>query len=124
MAAGGMTAAALGAFVVFEDETPSHDAGRNGSPDSFNQSHNGSGPSGLSMKKVIRSATVASVSGVRPTTPSRSRQCSRCRCRPVWWVTSRIGRSSYRPIACARRTARAREDSTYPSISPTTTEEA
>lgn len=75
-------------------KTPSHDAGRNGSPDSFSHSHSGSGPAGPSVKKLIRSATVASASGVWPTTPCRSRQCKTRRCRPVSCVTSRIGRSS------------------------------
>lgn len=37
---------------------------RHGSPASFSHSHNGSGPAGPSMNKLIRSSTVASVRGV------------------------------------------------------------
>lgn len=45
-------------------KAPSDEAGRNGSPDSFSHSHRGSGPAGPSVNKFIRSATVASASGV------------------------------------------------------------
>ncbi|MFF8395150.1 hypothetical protein [Streptomyces sp. NPDC016172] len=44
--------------------TPSQDAGWNGSSASFNHNNNGSGPAEPSMNKLIRSSTVASVRGV------------------------------------------------------------
>ncbi|MFJ9752796.1 hypothetical protein [Streptomyces chartreusis] len=96
-----------------ERKTFSHDAGRNGSPDSFSHNHSGSGPAGPSMNSVIRSDTSASDSGVRPSTPSWSRQCSTFLRKPATPVTSRIrGSRSYLPLAWARRIAAARDDST------------